>query len=299
MLKIANPEVVSPSSAAPAAASAQEALRAAMVRQLWAAALMGDAQAGQEPARASGFVSAPGLPSELLAVLSQLQGLDDGATPPLSRMPMGPVELGSNAIYEDAIQSAAQRTGLEPGALAAIIEAEAAKLPGGQWDPYSRNPRSSAAGLSQFLSGTWITEAQRPGTFLNQEAARRGWLDQEGRVLPQARETLLNLRFEPTFSIHAAADYARDNLARLDRLGFVEDNASPERVAQLAYLTHHLGPQGAVDFLRGAFTEDRAKHLLSRQIGDARAAAYADRNGGYVSGHRAWLNGYIDRKIDL
>ena len=47
---------------------------------------------------------------------------------------------------------------------------------GGRWQVMSRNPRSSAAGLGQFLSGTWIGEAQRKGTYLNEVARTRGWI---------------------------------------------------------------------------------------------------------------------------
>ena len=66
----------------------------------------------------------------------------------------GSLRLGANQAMAPAIESAAQRTGLPAAALAAIIEAEAAKRKDGSWNAASRNPRSTAAGLTQFLSGS-------------------------------------------------------------------------------------------------------------------------------------------------
>src|SRR3546814_17597690 len=44
------------------------------------------------------------------------------------------------------------------------------------------NPRSTATGLTQFLAGSWKSEAERPGTFLHSVARGNGWLDDKGGV---------------------------------------------------------------------------------------------------------------------
>ena len=80
----------------------------------------------------------------------------------------------------------------------------------------SRNGQSSAAGLGQFLGGTWAGEAERAGTHLHSVAAARGWLDERGKV---RRDALLALRFDPETSIQATADYARGNHNQLRRRG--------------------------------------------------------------------------------
>lgn len=82
--------------------------------------------------------------------------------------------LGANARHLPALQRAAARTGLPATALAAIVNAEAGKGRDGAWQCYSRNPRSSAAGLGQFLSGTWEHMAESKGTWLNDVARARG-----------------------------------------------------------------------------------------------------------------------------
>ncbi|MEC8179941.1 MAG: peptidoglycan-binding protein, partial [Pseudomonadota bacterium] len=103
--------------------------------------------------------------------------------------PLG--SLGANSGYAATLQRAAERSGLPATTLAAIVDAEAAKRPDGSWNLMSRNPRSSAAGLGQFLSGTWIGMAQKPGTWLYDVAQQKGWLTESGRVAPAARGSLL------------------------------------------------------------------------------------------------------------
>ena len=161
------------------------------------------------------------------------------------------LSLGVNERYRAAIELAAQRTGVDPSAIAAIINAEAgpvkdaakrtamtdeafrflhperdwderplnAKDPadkalvdewkalyaGKAWDEQSLNAESQAGGLTQFLCSTWRTEAAREGTYLNQVALEKGLIDANGKILDDA--ALLKLRFDPTLSIVAAAEY--------------------------------------------------------------------------------------------
>lgn len=223
------------------------------------------------------------------------------AAPALEPVTSSPIEgaianLGPNAVHQGALQSASERTGMPPSALAAIVDAEAARGPGGGWNPYSRNSRSSAAGLGQFLSGTWVGMAQQSGTWLNAQARANGWLNEDGKVKSEAKSALLALRYDARASIETTADYARDNINRLRRNGVaVADDV--KSIASAAYLGHHLGPQDALDFYRGGLSSGRARVLLNAQIGASRASEHIANAGDASSAHRNWLTSYIGNKV--
>jgi LysM domain. len=94
--------------------------------------------------------------------------------------------LGKNVIYWNQIIRASERSGIIPQSIAAVISAEAAKYPGGVWKPTSvckdsANStedvtvyKSSAAGMTQFLNGTWMTETLKEGTYLFEKATNLG-----------------------------------------------------------------------------------------------------------------------------
>ena len=207
-----------------------------------------------------------------------------------------PAALGPNRGHAAAIAAAAARTGLPAAALAATVDAEAAKAPNGAWNPLSRNPRSSAAGLGQFLSGTWEGEANRAGTWLNATARANHWLDGRGRVVPSARSALLAMRYEPRAAVEAIADYARFNLDRLQRAG-VRVGEGVGQVAKAAYLSHHLGPGDAVKFLRGGLDGARATLLLGAQVGGGEASRRIAASGDASAAHREWLLGFVKSHI--
>ncbi|MFD1961441.1 hypothetical protein ACFSHP_24705 [Novosphingobium panipatense] len=151
--------------------------RSQMAGRLWRAAL-GSTENADAPA------STAAMPEEahsigLERLLSLLSTEDASPSPPSGATGENAVEEpspapaalragdvdGANARYTPMLNDAAARSGIPAAALAAIIDAEAAKGPGGAWQPYSRNPRSSAAGLGQFLNGTWEgrLSGQAPG----------------------------------------------------------------------------------------------------------------------------------------
>ena len=206
------------------------------------------------------------------------------------------LQLGANARYSWAFAGAEQRTGIPAPALAAIVDAEAAKGHDGSWNPLSRNPRSSAAGLGQFLSGTWQDLAQTPGTWLNMAASQRGWLGANGKVEPTARAELLALRYDPQASIATVADMAKLNLDRLEKSG-IRVRTDSETLAKAAYLSHHLGFGDARKFLGTGIEPGRARMLLAAQIGESAADQRIAGAGGAVQAHRQWLLGFIDRRI--
>jgi hypothetical protein len=203
---------------------------------------------------------------------------------------------GPNAAYAGFLSTAGSRTGLPPAALATIVHAEAAKDRDGRWMPYSRNPRSSAAGLGQFLSSTWCGEAARKGTWLNMVAEQQGWLGKNGKVKGEYRGALLAMRYDPEASIQATADYAASNLEALRKAGAVIGD-SAQALAKAAYLGHHLGRGDAIKFLKGGLDPERARILLNAQVGSWAAARRIADSGNAAAAHRSWLNDYIGRNI--
>ncbi|MES1973665.1 MAG: peptidoglycan-binding protein [Pseudomonadota bacterium] len=204
--------------------------------------------------------------------------------------------LGPNTRYRDSLCAAARQTGIPATALASIIDAEAAKRRDGSWNPSSRNPRSSAAGLGQFLSRTWEGLAERPGTWLHAVASTNGWLNDRGKVRGDARGSLLALRYDPNASIRGIADFARQNLDRLESKG-VKTNDNVRTIARAAYLSHHLGFGDAMKFLKGGIQPERARALLHAQVGGVDAERRIASAGDPSRAHQQWLLSYIDRRI--
>lgn len=225
-----------------------------------------------------------------------LRSLEPSQPETVAAATLDPARLGANARHAPALERAAKRTGIPATALAAIVNAEAAKDSSGQWNVYSRNRRSSAAGLGQFLSGTWHGMAETRGTWLNQTAQAKGWLDRSGQVRPAARAALLQLRYDATASIETTADYAQANLKQLSRSG-VATGEDPTAVARTAYLAHHLGPGDAARYLKTGLTDARAGLLLRAQIGGGRASQAIARTGDASAAHRAWLDNYVGSRV--
>lgn len=255
--------------------------------QLQRSSLAASARAGLSPRMAS-------LPLDLL--IATIPPAEEAA--PKAHAPLSPDGLGANRGLAAPITSAAERTGIPAPALAAIIDAEAARLPSGAWDCRCRNPRSTAAGLGQFLAGTWVGEAERRGSWLHDVATARGWLDAKGKVRTEDRQALLALREDPRASIEAIADYAKANLKRLERAGVSVDRSDVPAVARLAYIGHHLGPGDGARYLLGRLEGARAATLLNAQLGGAAAARSVRQSGDAVQAHRDWLESYVGRRID-
>ncbi len=316
---------VAPLGLAPAAAQARLILhqaQAEMAAQLWRAALGSEDGSGATASIGGADCECAG-GSSLLGVIDGLEGLQaltqqpdspsikPFAAPPTLAVPVAPdmpanpiarlgsgsmTNLGPNARYADHLEAAGSRTGLGAPLLAAIVDAEAGHLADGSWNVRARNPRSSAAGLGQFLSGSWLDLARDPSSWLGQQARTKGWVDGNGRISPTARNDLLALRFDPAASINAIADYARANLDRLKRAGH-QPPPTIEGQARMAYLGHYLGPGDALAYLGGRLGERRSRVLLNAQIGPEAAARRIAQSGGAEAAHSRWLEGHIARKI--
>lgn len=209
----------------------------------------------------------------------------------------GNLSLGANEPFRAHILEAAERTGMAPQTIAAIIDAETLKDRNGTWLTNARASTSSATGMTQFLRGTWIAEATRPGSILNTEAKALGLVDAHDRVVD--RTALLDARNDPRLSILAGADHARANIASLTRQGLVAADASPAALAKYAYLAHHEGLAGARGFLTGDMSYLREGTFEANVPRSTRQDYLDAARGDKPLAYRNWLSDYADRRIDV
>jgi len=250
--------------------------------------------------------------------------------------------LGPNSKYRDYVIAAGKKSGFQPQAVASIINIEAAKkqvtvtkattvrgksrnitrtISTGEWDADSSNPRSTARGMTQFLAATWLGEAARSGTFINQKTVENGWVKKTGAggyaVVPEHKNNILDLRMNAEAAIMAAVDYGMSNFRSLEAIGYQFDKLNDGERAKILYLAHHLGSGDANRYLAGTIAEDDtysaatphrprrliargAKPLLTAQVGPDAAAKRAEENGGdYVKAHRLWLSNLIDAGVNF
>lgn len=295
--------------------------RSAALAELWQAVSGGDTVASPNDAAVRSRPVGRAIDGDLAAMLLRLAETPRQTAPAPLRVPLAlpgekdddghpretprdrrepaavPATPPAAAGHGAALRVAAARTGIPVPVIAAIIDAEAAKDASGRWYGLSRNPRSSAAGLGQFLSRTWRGHAEQPGTWLNDLARSRGWLNDRGHVRGEAKAALLALRYDPFASIHATADLARLNLATLRGAGIAVGSDHAD-LARVAYIAHHLGPRDAIRFLTGRLDPARAGRLLAAQIGEAAARQRIQHSDNATEAHRAWLLRYVAVKVN-
>lgn len=232
--------------------------------------------------------------------------------------------LPANEKYRKIIIGVAKRHGMTPQALAAVINAEAAKdYKTGEWKADSKASTSSASGLTQFLDDTFLELATDKRSMVNQMLKRKHGYEQvnsryrtnaEGeRVLDYIygktgekkhridEDDVLPLRFDPEYSIDAGAVYAIKNLDTMSRMGVDSRSLPSEDLAKLMYMAHHEGAGGAIKVIKGTLTEDRAKVLLPAQMpGEKKRKALLERFGGnYKKAYIHWLYSYTDSMINV
>lgn len=168
-----------------------------------------------------------------------------------------------------AIARASTATGVDFNYLLAQAKIESAL------DPAARARTSSAAGLYQFTSATWLETLDRHG-------ARHGmhWADDAisrdgGRAAignPALRAQVMSLRFDADASALMAAELARDNADELRATLGREPDATE------LYMAHFLGSGGARTFLSALQADpgQSAAALLPQAAGANRAIFYAD-----------------------
>ena len=160
--------------------------------------------------------------------------------------------------------------------------------------------------MTQFLDATWVCEALRAGTYLNDKAKNEGWLSQDAKgnwqfkkadgtfitgpglqgkltaktMITSARtaadgnlQKLLDLREQAEYAIMAAVDYASHNLQCLTDKGYDIAGLNDTEKARIMYLCHHLGLGDAVHFIQNTipeedvFTEDKNGKKRLKQNG--------------------------------
>ncbi len=141
----------------------------------------------------------------------------------------------------DAIQSAAREFGVDPHLLAAIAWRES------RFDPNARSQQSSAKGLLQFTTGTWLQMVRDYGSRHDvADYAAAIHTTRSGDLVvseQQMRDAILQLRNDPILSAKLAAE----NMMR-QRAVMQTQLKRRMRPADL-YLIHVLGPTGAARFL--------------------------------------------------
>lgn len=116
-------------------------------------------------------------------------------------------------------------------------------------DPNAKNPLSSATGLGQFISSTWL------------QMFRQHFPDQAGSMTEDA---ILALRTDPQLSRQMVALYIRENAAVLADAGIPLTDAN-------LYLSHFLGAGGARALI-GSAPGTLASDVLSPGVIDANAS---------------------------
>lgn len=187
----------------------------------------------------------------------------------------GAHRAGATPVHA-AIARAAEATGVDFQYLMAQAKIESSL------NPNARAGTSSAAGLYQFTSGTWLTT-------LGRHAAEHGlgWVSdairQGGMADPSTRAQVMGLRYDPSVSALMAAELAGDNRDALyAQLGREPDSAE-------LYLAHFLGAGGASQFLAAldADPSQSAAAILPK-------AAAANRGIFYQGGAPRSLAGVMD-----
>lgn len=240
---------------------------------------------------------------------------------------IAPIFTGANLLlspenekYRKLILASAKRYDLTPYALAALVDAEAAKTKGA-WDEKSFNKGTDAAGLTQFLRGTWLEMVAEPRSLMNQRIKQENKLDKvigkldesdayclygvKGTVTTKLGDgtiiMLLQWRFNPEYAIDTAALYGKINLEKLAKRGLSINALAPEDLAKVMYLAHHEGAGGSVAVIKGKIEPDVAEINLKKQIGDKSAYALITRFGNEPKvAYTYWLYyTLIDAKINV
>ena len=156
---------------------------------------------------------------------------------------LGLTEKQSAAIREQAgLLFDGQQSAALTGNLSSFVNKVVGVESGG--DPTARNQNSTATGLGQFIESTWL------------EMFRRYFPD---RAATMSEAAILALREDAALSRQVVELYAQQNARVLEGAGLAVNEAS-------LYLSHFLGPDGAVKVLSASATTPISQLLGSGQI---------------------------------
>ena len=162
-----------------------------------------------------------------------------------------------------SIQKAAQANQVDFNYLLAQAKVESAL------NPLARAKTSSATGLYQFTSSTWLNVVRRHGdkVGLSAEAAELKTANASSSSVTK----ILALRQEPAISAELAARFALDNAKQLNSTG--HGSVGPTEL----YLAHFLGAGGATTFLNGLRdTPNQAAAKALPQAANANTSIFYD-----------------------
>ncbi len=157
---------------------------------------------------------------------------------------------GIRGVVEAAIQRASQATGVDFSFLMRTANRESG------YNPRAKAPTSSAAGLFQFVEQTWLATLKKHGSKYGY--ARYADLIVQGsdgryRVNgAEAREAVMNLRFDP----HAASLMVGEMTS--DNASYLAGRIGRRPTAGELYAAHFLGPQGAARLIQAVNTNPAA-----------------------------------------
>jgi 3,4-dihydroxy-2-butanone 4-phosphate synthase len=192
----------------------------------------------------------------------------------------------------DAIWNASQQTGVEYSYLLAQAHLESGL------NPAAKARTSSAAGLFQFIEGTWLRSLDRYSGQLGSysygnelEAGNTAWTSRTMGSVQASRQEKLSWRHDPRLASLVAAAYAMENGKRLERV------LGRSATGTELYMAHFLGTGGASRFMVAwKRNPDRiAAHLFPKAARANRSVFYAR------SGRARSLEGvlrHFDKKID-
>ena len=164
-----------------------------------------------------------------------------------------------------SIQKAAQANQVDFNYLLAQAKVESAL------NPQARAKTSSATGLFQFTSSTWLNVVRRHGdkVGLSAEAAELN----STKASSTSVAKVLAMRQEPAISAELAARFALDNAKSLNSAGHTA--VGPTEL----YLAHFLGAGGANTFLNGLRdTPNQAAAAALPQAANANTSIFYDGN---------------------
>jgi hypothetical protein len=206
--------------------------------------------------------------SERLLLPVEQQGMRFWRAPGLPQIAAMPADV------RRAIHRAARDIGVDAGYLIAVAAKESS------FDPAARAEGTTALGLYQFTTDTWLRVVKVFGARHGLGAeARQITVARDGGVAmadDAARAKLLALRTDQRLSALMAAELARDNAARLARL--LDRDVTPAET----YIAHFLGLAQAARLIVAA-------DATPRLAGAALLPAAATHNAGIFSpdGHAA------------
>ena len=155
---------------------------------------------------------------------------------PIQRLTLIPAKV------ESAIKQASERTGASFDYLLSTARRESSLR------PQAKSPTSSAAGLFQFVEGTWLKVVKEDGARLGlADFARDIHRTRSGKYyVPDRhrRQEILALRHDPRIAALVAAAYTEHNAH------YVRRRIGREPSDGELYLAHFLGPGSAAQMIR-------------------------------------------------